>query len=91
MDHTKLKTKMRKDAPSKKALTDEMSFRVCRLWAYSKTRRGLPKRPTRNSGKKVKLKKTKNVQKWILAEPLVQLFARHLREASSRGRRTGRR
>jgi len=36
----KLMMKKKKDAPRKKALTDEMSFNGCRLWAYSKTRRG---------------------------------------------------
>ena len=63
MDQTKLMMKKKKEAPRKKALTDEMSFSGCRFWAYSKTRLGWPSNPTRKSGKNVKLKKMKNVQK----------------------------
>ena len=58
----------------------EMSFSVCRLGAYSKTRRGWPRSPTRNSGKNVQLKKMKNVQKCHLLSLPVQRLARDLRE-----------
>ena len=37
--------KIRNDAPSRKALTEEMSLRVCRLRAYSKTRLRLAEQP----------------------------------------------
>src|ERR1700733_11327975 len=65
--HAKLPMKMRKEAPSKKALTDEKSFQAWRLLAYSNTRRGWPSKPTMNRGKNVMLKKANMVQKWILA------------------------
>src|ERR1700731_4703011 len=63
IDHTKLTTKMMNEAPRKKALTDAMSLRVWRFWAYSKTRRGWPRSPTRKRGKNVRLKKMNIAQK----------------------------
>ena len=41
-------------------------FSVCRDGAYVDTRRGMSRKPAANSGKNVRLKKTKNSQKWIL-------------------------
>ncbi len=41
----------------------EIMFNVCRLLAYSNTRRGCPRIPIKNIGKNVQLKKMKNVQK----------------------------
>src|SRR5260370_5563017 len=66
MDMTKLIRKMRIEPPSKNAEIDTQSLSVCRLRAYSNTRRGMPIRPSANNGRKVELKKMNMVQKWIL-------------------------
>src|SRR5580698_393838 len=63
VDITKLYRKMSMDAPSANAEIDTQSFRVSRLRAYSKTRRGMPSSPSTNSGMKVVLKKMNIVQK----------------------------
>ena len=65
IDHTKLATNTRNEAPRKNALTDENSLRACRFCWYWKTRRGWPSSPMRNIGKKVRLKKMNIPQKWI--------------------------
>jgi len=59
-------TKIRIDPPRKKAEMDTQSLSVCRLRAYSNTRRGWPAMPIANSGRNVELKKMNMVQKWIL-------------------------
>src|SRR6516225_5766934 len=66
VDMTKLITKMRIEPPRQKAEIDTQSLSVSRLRAYSNTRRGMPIRPSANSGRKVVLKKMNIVQKWIL-------------------------
>src|SRR5579859_2700 len=66
VDMTKLIRKIRIETPRQKAEVETQSFRVCRLRAYSNTRRGIPIRPSANSGRKVVLKKMNMVQKWIL-------------------------
>ena len=66
MDITKLIRKIRIEPPSKNAEIETQSLSVSRLRAYSNTRRGMPIRPSANSGKNVELKKMNMVQKWIL-------------------------
>src|SRR5579875_472900 len=65
-DMTTLARKISIDPPSRNAEIDTQSFSVSRFRAYSNTRRGMPMSPTANSGRKVELKKTNMVQKWIL-------------------------
>src|SRR3984957_6909452 len=55
VDMTKLNTKMHSEPPRQNAEIDTQSFSVCRLAAYSQTRRGWPSRPTANSGMKGEL------------------------------------
>ena len=66
VDQTKLKMKMHSEAPRQNAEIDTQSFSVCRLAAYSKTRRGWPSTPTANSGMNVQLNAMNIVQKWNL-------------------------
>ena len=66
MDITKLIRKIRIEPPSKNAEIETQSLSVCRLRAYSNTRRGMPSMPSANNGRKVELKKMNMVQKWIL-------------------------
>ena len=66
MDKTKLIRKMRIETPRQNAEIDTQSLSVSRLRAYSNTRRGIPIRPSANSGRKVVLKKMNMVQKWSL-------------------------
>src|SRR6185437_16029555 len=66
VDITKLKMKTHRLPPRQNAEIDTQSFSVCRLAAYSKTRRGWPSRPAANSGMNVELNATNIVQKWIL-------------------------
>src|SRR5690242_5059 len=66
MDMTKLTRKIRIETPRQKAEIDTQSLSVSRFRAYSNTRRGMPMRPSANSGRKVVLKKMNMVQKWSL-------------------------
>src|ERR1700683_1740705 len=66
VDQTKLITKIRIEKPSTNEEIDTQSFRVVRLRAYSKTRRGWPARPTAKSGRNVELNATNISQNWIL-------------------------
>src|SRR5260370_39713696 len=66
VDMTKLIRKMSIEPPSRNAEIETQSLSVWRLRAYSNTRRGMPIRPSANSGMKVELKKMNMVQKWIL-------------------------
>ena len=66
VDITKLKMKTSSEPPRQNAEIDTQSFSVCRLPAYSQTRRGWPSRPTANSGMNVELNAMNIVQKWIL-------------------------
>src|SRR5260370_35641605 len=64
VDMTKLIRKMRSEPPSKNAEIETQSLSVWRLRAYSNTRRGMPSRPSANSGMKGELRKMKIVHKW---------------------------
>jgi hypothetical protein len=70
VDITKLKMKTHIEPPRQNAEIDTQSFSVCRLAAYSKTRRGIPIMPAANSGRKVELNAMNIVQKWILPRVL---------------------
>ena len=52
----------------------EMSFNVCKLVAYSNTRRGIPADRRGRAGRKCKLKKMKNVQKCHLDSLRFRVF-----------------
>src|ERR1700739_759447 len=74
MDMTKLIRKIGIETPRQKAEMETQSFRVCRLRAYSNTRRGMPIRPSANNGRNVVLKKMNMVQKWILPSRSLSLI-----------------
>ena len=58
----------------------EMSFSVCRFGAYSNTRRGWPRSPTRKSGKNVQVEEDEERPEVPLAEPAVHRLPGDLRE-----------
>src|SRR5215471_14494811 len=66
MDMMKLIKKISREMPRQNAEIETQTFSACRLWAYSNTRRGMPSRPSANSGRNVELKKMNMVQKWTL-------------------------
>ena len=55
------------EAPRQNAAADTHWFTHSRPAGYTDARRGWSRKPAANSGKKVRLKKTNIVQKWILA------------------------
>ena len=72
-DHTTLKRNTSIESPSTYAETDTQSLRPCKAGLYVTTRRGMPMKPSANSGAKVELKAMNITQKWIFASVSLNL------------------